>query len=74
MKAVSYKYTPANVTVEIHTKEDGGYVLVEVAEMKVTSLFFVELCDNFHNISEAEVVQTDYDGVEKIKRTMGIGN
>ncbi len=37
-------------------------------------IFFVELCDNIHNISEAEVVQTDYDGVEKIKRMMGTGN
>jgi hypothetical protein len=40
MKVVSHKYTPANGTVEINTKEDGGYVLVEVAEMKVASLFF----------------------------------
>ncbi len=34
MKAVSYKYTPANVTVEINTKDDVGYVLVEVAGWK----------------------------------------
>jgi hypothetical protein len=34
MKAVSHKYTPANGTVEINTKEDGGYVLVEIAGWK----------------------------------------